>query len=88
MEIFVYIMMGGDKSQIAVKPLAKNGAEADALLAKFRTFDAAKARCFMPQDTHRLLGTIEGGFGSLASFSLAVRGMFEEAVCAKVGFTK
>ena len=38
-----------------------------------RTFDAAKAQCFVPRDREKLLAVVESGFGDLAPFNQAVR---------------
>ena len=66
MECFTFILMGGTTEQIEVLLLAPDGDSAmrDGLIGTFRHFDASKARCFLQEDTDRLLGTIEGPLGA------------------------
>ena len=62
MECFTFILMGGTTEQIEVLLLAQDG-ESDMqeeLIGTFRHFDASKAKCYLQEDTDRLLGTIEG----------------------------
>ena len=64
MECFTFILMGGTTEQIEVLLLAQEGdgesAMQEELIDSFRHFDASNARCFLQEDTDRLLGTIEG----------------------------
>jgi hypothetical protein len=66
MECFTLILMGGTTEQIEVMLLAKDGESAmqEELIGTFRHFDASKARCFLQEDTDRLLGRIEGPLGA------------------------
>ena len=72
MELFTFIFMGGSRERIAVRELFE-GAR-----SKLATFDAAKARCFLPRDRQRMLAVIESAFGDLRPFNQVVRGILRE----------
>ena len=44
MEVFVYLVMGGEKSKIELRPLASSDDSQEALIARFRAFNAAVSR--------------------------------------------
>lgn len=53
------------------------------VLHGFKSFDAAEANCYRMEDKERLLGVVEGSFGSLDEFNLAVRKAFARALHLK-----
>eukprot|EP00966_Prymnesium_polylepis_P240504 5561825-Prymnesium_polylepis.2 len=71
--------MGGAIERIVILPLIKGQgelerkAEARSVLNGLLRFDAAKARCFKPEDQQKLLAVIEVGFGSFVPFNRMVR---------------
>ena len=79
-ELFVYLRMGGRKEAVLVQLLEEDGAELPLLLSRF---DAAKARCFLDEDRHKLLAVIEAAFGTFAPFNAIVRGIFADKLRAR-----
>ena len=83
MELFTFMAMSADSHRICVVPLAageSEGARREArqqLLASFDRFDAAHARCFLPQDRAALLSVIESTL-QLDEFNRWVRSVFRE----------
>ena len=79
MEVFTHIRMGGSVENIRVLPLVVGESEeermhsARAILEAISTFDASKAKCFIPADRQRLLAVIEMGFGTFSRFNTQVR---------------
>ena len=73
MELFVFVRMGGQRSDIVVKLLEDGSADLPARLCKF---DAGKAKCFLDRDRQRLLAVIESSFGTFEPFNKIVRGIF------------
>ena len=64
--------MGGAQDRVEIYLIAHpddDQAEARGLLMEeFATFDAGKARCFLPSDREHLLAVIEAGFGDFDTF--------------------
>ena len=75
MELFVFVRMGGQRSDIVVKLLGGVTADLTASLAKF---DTGKAHCSLDADRQALLAVIEASFGTFAPFNGLVRGIFTE----------
>ena len=85
MEIFTFMRMGGTRERIEVNMIMHKdhtdpAAAKKVLKKQFATFDAAKAVCFLPKDTHRMLAVVEAGFGDLKTFNSLVRSIFEEKI--------
>ena len=74
MELFTFIQMGGERERITVRELIEGARSGLA------TFDAAKAKCFLPKDKHKLLSVIEAGFGDLRPFNQVVRAILKERI--------
>ena len=74
MELFVFLQMGGQRDAIVLKLLDGSSHLAESL----RSFDAAKAKCFLDRDRQRLLAVIEASFGSFSPFNHLVRETFAE----------
>ena len=74
MELFTFIQMGGERGRITVRELVE-GAR-----SRLAAFDAAKAKCFLPKDKHKLLSVIEAGFGDLRPFNRVVRAILKERI--------
>lgn len=72
MEIFTFLRMGGSREHIAILPITPSE---ESVRYPFATFDAALARCSLPQDTHTLLAIVESSFGDLRSFNKVMRGL-------------
>ena len=72
MELFTFIQMGGARERITVRELCE-GARAG-----LAAFDAAKARCFLPKDKHKLLAVVEASFGDLRPFNRVVSALLQE----------
>ena len=79
MELFVFLRMGGQRSDMVVK-LLDESAEAG-----LRRFDAAKARCYHDVDRQKLLAVIEAAFGSFQPFNKIVCGVFQDSLILNVG---
>ena len=88
MELFVFIRMGGQHDDIAVR-LLEGG---DSLVRQLERFDAGKAKCFLNRDRQRLWAVIEASFGTFEPFNDVVRAMFalkiEEAKAARARVKK
>ena len=67
LELFVYVQMGGDRERIRVQLLS------DDARAGLTTVSAARARCFEPRETQRLLAVIESAFGTVHPFDELLR---------------
>ena len=74
MELFTFIQMGGERERITVRELVEGARSGLA------AFDAAKAKCFLPKDKHKLLSVIEAGFGDLRPFNRVVRAILKERI--------
>ena len=74
MELFTFIQMGGERERITVRELVEGARSGLA------AFDAAKAKCFLPKDKHKLLSVIEAGFGDLRPFNGVVRAILKERI--------
>ena len=74
MELFTFIQMGGERERITVRELIEGARSGLA------TFDAAKAKCFLPKDKQKLLSVIEAGFGDLRPFNRVVRAILKERI--------
>ncbi len=74
MELFTFIQMGGERERITVRELVEGARSGLA------AFDAAKAKCFLPKDKHKLLSVIEAGFGDLRPFNQVVRAILKERI--------
>ena len=74
MELFTFIQMGGERERITVRELVEGARSGLA------TFDAAKAKCFLPKDKQKLLSVIEAGFGDLRPFNRVVRAILKERI--------
>ena len=74
MEIFVFVRMGGQATDMVVHLL--DGTEH--LATSLTRFDAGKANCFLDRDKQRLLAVIEASFGTFTSFNQLVRRIFKE----------
>ena len=72
MELFVFLRMGGQHDDIAVR-LLEGG---DSLVRQLEKFDAGKAKCFLNRDRQRLWAVIEASFGTFAPFNKRVRAVF------------
>ena len=66
--------MGGERERITVRELVEGARSGLA------AFDAAKAKCFLPKDKHKLLSVIEAGFGDLRPFNRVVRAILKERI--------
>ena len=64
--------MGGAHDKLIVRLLG----DADNLAQRLRDFDAADARCFDPNDQHKLMAVIEASFGTFSPFNKVVRDVF------------
>ena len=73
MELFIFLEMGGNAEDISLVMLPSEESGRAALKARFSAFDCASAKCYSTDDTQRLLGIIEAGFGDLDSFNELVR---------------
>lgn len=80
MELFTFLVMGGVSENIELLVLAADDEHRTKLEADFTHFDASRASCFLPADTEKLLGTIEGGFGGLERFSAHVNEILGELI--------
>ena len=69
MELFVFLRMGGTREDVVVYPLEPGAYETLA------SFDAARARCYLPKDRQHLLAVIEAGMGDFALFNDIIRSM-------------
>ena len=79
MELFIFTKTGGSHERIEVHALG-----GEDVRRSLQRFDAAKAKCFLPADRHRLLAVIEAGFGNFGPFNLLVRSLFSgESLDAK-----
>ena len=78
MELYVFVHVGGGREAIDVRPLEGSESLANSL----RTFDAAKAKCFLDTDRQRLWAVIETSFGTFTPFNEIVRGIFAGAARA------
>ena len=74
MEIFVFVRMGGQATDMVVHLL--DGTEH--LATSLTRFDAGKANCFLDRDKQRLIAVIEASFGTFTSFNQLVRRIFKE----------
>ena len=80
MELYVFVHVGGGREAIDVRPLEGSESLANSL----RTFDAAKAKCFLDTDRQRLWAVIETSFGTFTPFNEIVRGIFAERLGQEV----
>ena len=78
MELFVFIRMGGQHDDIAVR-LLEGG---DSLVRQLERFDAGKAKCFLNRDRQRLWAVIEASFGTFAPFNKRVRAVFADKIAS------
>jgi hypothetical protein len=67
MELFVFVRMGGQKSDIVLSLLDK---------VDLTRFDAGNAQCFLDLDRQKLLAVIESSFGTFDPFNKIVRAIF------------
>ena len=72
MELFTFIRMGGARERITVIELGRGVRDA------LSSFDARRARCYLPRDRHKLMGVVEAAFGDLRPFNRVVRSIFRE----------
>ena len=81
LELFTFLRVGGTRDRMCVYNISGD----ENLLA---SFDAAKARCFVPNDRERLLGIIESGFGDFRPFNKIVRSLLAREPALAGGKTK
>ena len=80
MEVFVYLAMRGFRGNmegVILMVVGDDATKQQRTLESFLQFDAGNARCAVVDDTERLQGIIEEGFGGLGGFNLTVRQMFK-----------
>ena len=70
--------MGGSHDRIWLADLEGDESAKQVLLS----FDALKAKCFVPKDRERLLAVIESGYGDCLVFNKTVRSIFAAAMPA------
>ena len=75
----MYLRMGGRTEDVVVR-LLDDSADLPRILSMF---DAAKARCFLASDQHKLLAVIESAFGTFGPFNKIVRGVFTDKIKPK-----
>ena len=85
LELFVFIKMGGNSNEIAMRLAVSSGAADQtaarkSILASLSKFDTDKAQCLYALDKEQLMAVIETSFGSTKPFSKLVRAIFDESL--------
>lgn len=73
MELFVFVVTGGEEDQIEWVELG-DGAEVDV-----RAFDVRQAQCTLIADSDRLLSTIDATFEGIDKFNASIRDLLYRA---------
>ena len=68
LELFTFIKMGGEQSNISVHSFG-----GEDVRESLRNFNAGNAKCYLPRDRQRLLAVVEAGFGDFSPFNKLVR---------------
>lgn len=76
MELFTFVHIGGNVSEINVIPVLRRGHELEdrsAMRQSFLGFDVVNCECFNSADKEKMLDIIQMAFGDLLNFNEAVR---------------